>query len=515
MAILSPYENDIYISYRHNDTILEWVEEFVNKLKQELEATIKDDLSIYYAKQVKGNLPEEEFEAERIQNLKSLIFIPIVSLTYCDTNNYCWKDEFLEFKNMASGDDIGLNIELSNGSLISRILPIKIHNIDPQDVNLLETELSGNMRSVSFIYDDLEGVNRPLRAQDDSMDHTENKVLFRNQINKTANAIAEIIRNIKSQHSDLTSAPKTEQVTEKSNVKEQKTVFLSWSAKDVTARRDELLLIMQKAGMNVIPLTDCPSDDEALKNRVAEAIKHAHCSVHLLGSEVGRKFLDNPTISIPYYQYSEANKKTNNGSNFTQFIWQCPMNDLTEIEQDQRNFINQIRNNITDKMVFTNVPTPMQLVDDIRSSFLVTTKKVLKTIETEVFFISNQLDDDETKEITDLLSDVVDIHSLVISQDKDLDYGELTVQQMKKSKLGVIYFREASDWALPFIQQIWKMAGGASSGTPLLLIGDDSLEANQVKQFNAPKVVSKIVAKDLIALEVKATYDKAIEGTIN
>jgi len=72
---------------------------------------------------------------------------------------------------------------------------------------------------------------------------------------------------------------------------------------------------------------------------------------------------------------------------------------------------------------------------------------------------------------------------------------------MEKSKLGVIYFREASDWALPFIQQIWKMAGGASSGTPLLLIGDDSLEANQVKKFNAPKVVSKIVAKDLIALE--------------
>ena len=58
------------------------------------------------------------------------------------------------------------------------------------------------------------------------------------------------------------------------------------------------------------------------------------------------------------------------------------------------------------------------------------------------------------------------------------------------------------------------MIGGASSNTPILLIGDDAKEANRDKQFNAPKAISKIVAKDLIALEIKATYDKVLEGNL-
>ena len=141
-------------------------------------------------------------------------------------------------------------------------------------------------------------------------------------------------------------------------------------------------------------------------------------------------------------------------------------------------------------------------------------KLVVEINDTEIFLIGNQLDDEDTKEITDLLNDVVLVESLIISQDRNDDYGELVVQQIKKSKLAVVYFNEATDWALPFIQQIWKMIGGASSDTPILLIGDDAKEANRDKQFNAPKAISKIVAKDLIALEIKATYDKVLEGNI-
>ena len=165
-------------------------------------------------------------------------------------------------------------------------------------------------------------------------------------------------------------------------------------------------------------------------------------------------------------------------------------------------------------MVFTNVTSHMQLVDDLRASLVVKQKPVLETHDTDVFFISNQLDEDETQEIINMLNDVVKVETLLISQDQDVNYAEMSVQQIKKSKLTAVYFKEASNWALPFAQQLWKMTGGASSGTPLLLIGDDEIEANQYKQFNAPKVISKVVARDLVALEVKATYDKVIEGSI-
>ena len=281
--------------------------------------------------------------------------------------------------------------------------------------------------------------------------------------------------------------------------------------------------------MDVIPITDCPSDDEAIKSKIAYALSRSHCSVHLLGAVFGSGSIqtapDGETAivaSLPVYQVDEARKKiAGNGTNlpagqagFKQFIWQCPVDYSKDIEPAQQEFINDIRNNITSNMIFTNVSTPMQLVDDIRASLAVKEKPIVEVNATEIFLIGNQLDDEDTKEITDLLNDVVLVESLIISQDRDEDYGEKVVQQIKKSKLAVIYFKEASDWALPFIQQIWKMIGGASSNTPVLLIGDDAIEANRDKQFNAPKAISKIVAKDLIALEIKATYDKVLEGNI-
>jgi len=520
MAIFPAYEYDIYISYHHNDAILAWVTEFTEKLQGELDATIRDTLSIYYDKQgVGAELNKEEFDRKRTRNLKSLIFIPVISHTYCDTKKYNWKKEFQEFKQMASSDATGLDIELESGTIISRILPVKIHNVEKKDIQLLEKELGGSMRSVDFIYDSLEGVNRPLHARDDEMAYRMNTVLYRNQINKTANAIAALIKNIKEKQAGKDETEENPAVKDDSS---KHTVFLAWAAPDCIGRRDELSLILQKAGMDVIPITDCPSDDEAIKSKIAHALSRSHCSVHLLGAVFGSESIqtapDRETdnvASLPLYQVDEVRKKiADNGTNFKQFIWQCPVDYSKDIEPAQQEFINDIRNNITSNMIFTNVPTPMQLVDDIRASLAVKEKPVVEVNDTEIFLIGNQLDDEDTKEITDLLNDVVLVESLIISQDRDEDYGEKVVQQIKKSKLAVIYFKEASGWALPFIQQIWKMIGGASSNTPVLLIGDDAIEANRDKQFNAPKAISKIVAKDLIALEIKATYDKVLEGSI-
>ena len=539
MAVIPTYQNDIYVSYRHNDAILEWVTEFAEKLQQELDATLKGKLNIYYDKQgVGGELDKEEFEQKRIKNLKSLIFIPIISHTYCNTKKHNWEKEFLEFKQMAASDELGLNIDSENDTSICRILPIKIHEVEKKDIQLLERELGDNIRSVDFIYEGLEGVTRPLRSKDDEMAFSRSTLLYRNQINKTANIVSSLIKNIKAEstgnrkdETETTTSSVTS--TEKREIKP--TIYLSWTVSDCVAKRDELSLILQKAGMNVIPITDCPSEDNAFKSKVAKGLAQARCSIHLLGAQVGRKLESDGAISISMYQFNEAKKKIINGANlpdgetsptpdlqkgvqgqagFKQFIWQCPVNYSQGVEPEQQDFINAIRNNITSDMIFTNVTSPMQLVDDIRASLVVKEKPVLATIDTEVFFISNELDEEESREITDMLNDVVKIETLLISQEKDVDYAEMSVQQIKKSKLAAIYFREASDWALPFAQQIWKMIGGASSGTPLLLIGDDEIEANKYKLFNAPKVVSKIVAKDLIALEVKATYDKVIDGSI-
>ena len=194
MAAIQPdFEYDIFISYRQNDNKYDgWVSEFVEKLKQELNATIKDKLSIFFDENPDDGLLETHQVGGSISaKLKTIIFIPIISQTYCDTTSFAWQHEFIAFRNGADKDNLQRNIRLPNGNYASRILPIKIHDIDVEDVRLLEKELSGGLRSVDFIYRDA-GVNRPLRPVDDNLVGS-SSVLYRNQINKVANAIKEIV----------------------------------------------------------------------------------------------------------------------------------------------------------------------------------------------------------------------------------------------------------------------------------------------------------------------------------
>ena len=47
-SILPAFEYDIFISYRHNDNKSSWVTEFVKALQEELAATIKEPVSVYF-----------------------------------------------------------------------------------------------------------------------------------------------------------------------------------------------------------------------------------------------------------------------------------------------------------------------------------------------------------------------------------------------------------------------------------------------------------------------------------
>jgi len=47
-SIIPGYEYDIFISYRQNDNRSGWVTEFVKQLEEEISATIKEPISIYF-----------------------------------------------------------------------------------------------------------------------------------------------------------------------------------------------------------------------------------------------------------------------------------------------------------------------------------------------------------------------------------------------------------------------------------------------------------------------------------
>jgi TolB-like protein/tetratricopeptide (TPR) repeat protein len=200
MASLIPgYEYDIFISYRQKDNKHDgWVTEFVNQLKGELEATFKEDISIYFDENPHDGLLETHSVDKSLEGkLKCLIFIPVISQTYCDPKSFAWQHEFCAFNKLAKEDKFGRDIRLASGNVASRILPVKIYDLDPEDKTLLENELGGVLRSIEFSYKEA-GVNRPLNQNDDVRLNL-NKTQYKNQVNKVANAVKEIISALKRQ----------------------------------------------------------------------------------------------------------------------------------------------------------------------------------------------------------------------------------------------------------------------------------------------------------------------------
>ena len=191
-SILPDYEYDIFISYRQNDNKRDgWVTKFVNTLRDELEATLKNPVSIYFDENPHDGLLEtHQVDASLDSKLKCLVFIPIISQTYCHPEGYAWGKEFLPFIEMANADELGMNIRLANGNVTSRVLPIKIHDLDTEDQVLLEEKLGGPLRAIDFIYQE-PGVNRPLTPEDAKADNL-NGTSYKNQVNKVANALKDL-----------------------------------------------------------------------------------------------------------------------------------------------------------------------------------------------------------------------------------------------------------------------------------------------------------------------------------
>lgn len=203
-SLIEGYNYDIFVSYRQKDNKYDgWVTEFVDNLKKELESTFKEEITVYFDINPHDGLLETHDVGESLkEKLKCLVFIPIISRTYCDPKSFAWEHEFRAFVETASKDLFGLKVKLPSGNVASRVLPVQIHDIDFKDRKEYEAVTGGMTRGVEFIYRSA-GVNRPLRQREDSPGDNLNKTFYRDQINKVANSIKEIFSGLKKEPSEL------------------------------------------------------------------------------------------------------------------------------------------------------------------------------------------------------------------------------------------------------------------------------------------------------------------------
>ena len=194
-SLVPEYEYDVFISYRQNDNRSGWVTQFVNHLRSELSATIKDQVNIYFDENPHDGLLDTHHVDKSLEGkLKCILFIPVLSRTYCDPKCFAWNHEFLAFNKLIDQDAIGPHVKLPNGNVTARVLPVQIHDLDTRDQRLYESSTKGALRSIDFTFRS-QGVNRPL-LPDDPRTENSNRFVYRDQINKLANAISEIILSL-------------------------------------------------------------------------------------------------------------------------------------------------------------------------------------------------------------------------------------------------------------------------------------------------------------------------------
>ena len=196
-SLLQDYEYDIFISYRHKDNKNDaWVTNFVEDLRKEMESTFKDEVSIYFDANPHDGLHENyDVDDSLKEKIRCAVFVPIISRTYCDPKSFAWRKEFLAFRDFASADPAGLKVKVANANVTSRILPVRIHDLDAEDVQLFEKETGAFLRPIDFIFKST-GVNRPLVQRDERAEN-QNHTVYRDQVNKVAMAIKEIIGALK------------------------------------------------------------------------------------------------------------------------------------------------------------------------------------------------------------------------------------------------------------------------------------------------------------------------------
>ena len=340
-SIIPEYNNDIFISYRQKDNKGDrWVSEFVEALKTELESTFKEEISVYFdINPHDGLLETHDVDESLKEKLKCLIFIPIISRTYCDPKSFAWEHEFKTFVELAKNDQYGLKVKLPNGNVASRVLPVKIYDLDTDDINLCESVLGGVLRGIDFIYAE-PGVNRPLKPDDDEKTNL-NKTKYRNQVNKVGNAVKGIISAIK--HYNPQTGKVQQEVTAQTSIpqKNKKTPIIITSAVALALIILGILFIpklFKPAGeleksIAVLPFKNDSPDQERMYfiNGTMEAILDNLCKIEdlrVVSRNSVEQYRDNPKptpvvakeMDVSYVLEGSGHRDGNNVRLFVQLL---------------------------------------------------------------------------------------------------------------------------------------------------------------------------------------------------
>ena len=262
------------------------------------------------------------------------------------------------------------------------------------------------------------------------------------------------------------------------------TTFIADVSADMVALRGELIDVINNAGIAIV-----------------DSIDDADCSIHILGD------IDIYTTGAAGYNTSAGNQfrsaKAKCGDQFKMFVWNPAAN-----INNSNSYITNIRRDIVENTVYSDRESPIVFVEDIRNIMNVKQTEVRRHEPADIFFLYNELDNDTATGIYNMLRDFLNVSKLGISMSSEVDYSTYISEQLADSKIGVVYYNFAGDWAVSFARQIWKDSGGNSSHTPILIVGNSShakIEDLAVLKGIMPTAINEQLR---IPLDIKVFLDK-------
>ncbi len=286
-------------------------------------------------------------------------------------------------------------------------------------------------------------------------------------------------------------------------------IYSAETDKSLEIERQRLNNVLIRAGLKLVTMETGVAPDVQALDKLDKVLQYSDCSIHLIGDEYD--YVADLKMSFTEYQINKALEYVGTKPWFKIFIWRPGYLDPLPRNPEQRNLWFSLRNKITSNIVILNHHSPILVAEDIRTIMSVEQLQKIDTEQSEIYLMYNEIDEQYATQVIDLLQDVATVAHTEVSLSADLDYEHYVVEQIKASVLPVIYFRKASSWASFFVQQVWRLIGGASFDKIILFVGDDAEPENLDITFDAPNVQTIITGFELIPLEIKVQLDRIKE----
>ena len=319
MGFLPDYEDDIFVSYAHNDNqaLIEgqrgWIDIFHQALERKLQMHLGAKPSIWRDPRLQGN---EYFADTLVEQIpKVAILISVLSPSYINSD-WC-RREMQMFSRIAT--DTG-GMRLGNKARIFKVEKINV----PLDKHPVELQ---GMTGYQFYYVDDHRI-RELSAD------SSHAIEYWQRIDDVAQDIAALMQDMKARSSSTADV----QVFQ-TPLAPGETIYLAETSFDLSPQRDNIKRELQERGHVVIPDRPLPLNGPALEEAVRHYLDTSKLSVHLIGANYGviPEAADRSVVCMQNDLAAERSK----GNAFARLIW-LPEG-LETREERQRQFIEYLK----------------------------------------------------------------------------------------------------------------------------------------------------------------------------